>query len=302
MVADKLNCKIFHSWIAENEIFVIPDTGAAGVPTPPAADDRRERLRTTFEEVAETYDRARPVYPAELFDDLEALAGLGPGARILEVGCGTGKATLPLAERGYRITGVELGAQLAATARRKLSPFPGVEIVNADFETWQAPRADFDALLAFTSFHWLDPATRYARSSSLLGRAGMLGIVATTHVLPPEGDDFFVAVQEDYETVLPDDPLTSAGPPERPEAVTDLGDEIAASGFFRGVGVRRYLWDVVYDADEYVSVLETYSNHRALDQATRERLLGLIRRRIQARPDGRVRKTYLATLNVAQRL
>jgi SAM-dependent methyltransferase len=259
-------------------------------------------LRETFDQVAELYDRARPGYPSEVFDDLVALAQLPDGARVVEIGCGTGQATLPLAERGYRITCVELGAQLAAAARRKLSRFPGVEVLNANFETWRPAHAEFDALVAFTAFHWIDPDVRYARSASVLRDHGMLAVVATQHVLPPDGDDFFVEVQEDYDAVVPDDPSTKAGGPVHPDAIADLSEEIAASGLFRSVASRRYLWDVTYNADEYVAVLNTYSGHRALDDATREQLLGRIHRRVEQRPGGRVRKTYLAVLNVAQRI
>jgi protein-L-isoaspartate O-methyltransferase len=99
-------------------------------------DDWR-RLRTTFEEVPELYDRARSAYPPQVFDDLVTLGDLSAGARIVEVGCGTGRATLELAPRGYEITCVELGEQLAAIARRNLASFQAVEVVAADFETWQ---------------------------------------------------------------------------------------------------------------------------------------------------------------------
>ena len=51
------------------------------------------RLRTTFGSVAEQYDRARPTYPAAVFDDLVELSALGAGGRVLEIGPGTGKAT-----------------------------------------------------------------------------------------------------------------------------------------------------------------------------------------------------------------
>jgi 2-polyprenyl-3-methyl-5-hydroxy-6-metoxy-1,4-benzoquinol methylase len=63
-------------------------------------------------------------YPAELYDELIRLAGLRPAARLLEIGCATGKATVPLAERGFRITCLELGPRLAATARDNLARFP----------------------------------------------------------------------------------------------------------------------------------------------------------------------------------
>src|SRR5437588_4415336 len=97
----------------------------------------RRRLRATFEEVPELYERARPLYPAELLDDLVSFAGLEAGSQVLEIGCGTGQATLPLAERGLEVVCVELGAGLVAVARHKLAGFPRVEVVNTVFEEWE---------------------------------------------------------------------------------------------------------------------------------------------------------------------
>jgi SAM-dependent methyltransferase len=265
------------------------------------SSSQRERLRSTFEEVPELYDRARPTYPAQLFDDLAALARLASAARIVEIGCGTGQATVPLARRGYRITCVELGEHLAAVAARKLAAFPAVEIVNASFESWQPPESGFDAVVAFTAFHWVDPELRFAKSASLLGPGGALAVVATKHVLPDGGDRFFAEVQEDY-VALRATPNADGGPPPAPEAVPDLGGEIEASGLFGSVAVRRYLWDVIYTADDYIAVLSTYSGHRALDAELRDRLYERIRDRIETRPGQKVRKTYLATLNVARRI
>ena len=259
-------------------------------------------LRETFEQVPALYERARPTYPPQVFDDLVELARLPESARIVEIGCGTGQATVQLAARGYRITCVELGEQLASIARRNLLPYPAVEVINADFERWEPARGDFDAVVAFTAFHWIAPDVRYAKAASLLRDQGKLGLVTTEHVFPPEGDDFFIEVQQDYEAVVPDDPATKAGAPKSPETIPDLSEEIAASGRFRNVAVRRYFWDVVYTANEYIDVLNTYSGHRALDEDTRERLLARIHRRVEARPSGRVRKTNLAMLNVAERL
>ncbi len=86
----------------------------------PIGDGSRVQLRATFETVADRYHQARPDYPPELFDALIELTGLRAGARVLEVGCGTGKATVPLAQRAFVITCVELGTDLATVARRNL--------------------------------------------------------------------------------------------------------------------------------------------------------------------------------------
>ncbi len=252
-----------------------------------------------FEQVPELYDRARPVYPPEVFDDIVTLAGLDEGARVLEIGCGTGQATLPLAERGFEVTCIELGEQLAAVARRKLAPFANVKIVNANFETWESAGERFDAVVAFTAFHWLDPDARYEKTAGILDDGGTLSVVGTQHVWPEGGDPFWAEVQADYDAVAPD---PNNEPPPRPEAVGDLSGGIKASGRFENVAVRRYVWDVTYTAAEYIGVLDTYSGHRAFDDDTRQRLYDRIYRRIGMRTSGAVTKTYLATLNVAQRL
>lgn len=254
----------------------------------------KRELRTTFDEAAELYDRARPTYPDALFDGLVELAELKARSRVVEIGCGTGKATLPLAGRGLRVTCVELGPSLAAVARRRLALFPGVEILNADFETWRPARADYDAVVAFTAFHWIPPELRYLKSAALLREGGALAVAMTHHVLPDDADPFFLEAQADYDAVG-----VGGDPPGPPESVTGLSAEMEASGLFRVVGERRHQWDVVYTADEYIDVLSTFSGNIAMEEAKRTRLFELLRARIGDRP---LRKTYLATLDVALRI
>jgi SAM-dependent methyltransferase len=264
-----------------------------------ATSAAREQLRTTFAEVPELYDKARPRYPSEIFDDLVALASLAARSRLLEIGPGTGQATLELAKRGLRVTAVELSEDLATIARRNLSTHPDVEIITADFETWSPTDTDFDAVVAVTAFHWIDPASRYEKSARLLRPSGSLAVVASRHVLPDGSDPFWVQVQSDYDAVVP----TEANrPPPHPDLVGDLGSEIEASGLFRNVASRRYLWDVTYSADEYIDVLNTFSGHRAIPASKRAELFDRIRRRIERQPHRAVTKTLLSTLNVARRL
>src|SRR5687767_6420654 len=80
----------------------------------------RQAARVMFDSVAEEYDRARPGYPPAMFEDLRS-HGLGPSSSVVEIGCGTGQATLHLAARAGSVTCVELGPDLAAVARRNLA-------------------------------------------------------------------------------------------------------------------------------------------------------------------------------------
>jgi SAM-dependent methyltransferase len=267
-----------------------PSTG----PLRGRAASRPTRSRTSFDEVAELYERARPGYPAELFDDLAALV---PGPRLLEIGCGTGQASVPLAERGFELVCVELGARLAAIAREKLARFPHVEVVQTDFETWEPERAGFDGVVSFTAFHWIDPELRYAKPARLLRPGGVLAVAMTHGAVPVGGDPFFLEVQEDYDAVRP--PGEEAPHIPRPDEIEGLSAELAASGHFAPIAERRYEWELAYDADSYIELLQTYSDHRAMEPARRRELHERIRRRIEARPGGTVRKTHLTTLDVA---
>lgn len=251
--------------------------------------------------MAERYHRARPEYPFELYDDLERLAGLRPSDRLLELGSGTGKATLPLARRGYRITCVELGGELAEAARRNLAPFENVDVVHADFEQWRpCPPGVFDLVFAATSWHWIDPGVRYRRAWEPLRPGGHLAFWSATHVFPDGGDPFFRQIQPLYDA-LGEGISADAGSP-RPGEVPDATAEIEGSGLFDDVAVRQFDWEVVYDAAGYLELLDTFSGHIAMTQEQRDRLYDAIRDRLAARSDGRVHRHWGVALHVARRV
>ncbi len=257
-------------------------------------DDERERLRHTFDRAAGIYDRVRPDYPEALFDDLIALAGLAPGDHLVEVGCATGKATRPLARRGFRITCVELGA----AARRNLAGFQ-VEVVEGRFEEWR-PREPARLVYAATAWHWIDPAVRYQRAWQALGPGGHLAIWKQEHVFPERGDPFFREIQDVYEEIGEGLPPGPRWP--RPGELTGDRAEIEASGLFEIIAVRQFDWERVYRAEEYIELLSTFSGHLLMADWQRERLFGEIRRRLALREDDSVRRHWGAALSVARRI
>ena len=260
-------------------------------------DDERERLRRTFNQAADRYDRVRPDYPDALFDDLVALAGLVPGDHLLEVGCATGKATRPLARRGFRITCVELGAELAAAARANLTGFP-VEVVQGPFEEWQ-PDEPARLVYAATAWHWIDPAVRYQRAWQALHSGGHLAIWGAGHVFPEGGDPFFSEIQDVYDEI--GEGLPPGSPQPQPGEQPDDRADIEASGLFEVTAVRHYDWERVYSAEEYIELLSTFSGHLAMADWKRERLYTEIRRRLALRRDHSVRRHWGAVLQVARR-
>jgi SAM-dependent methyltransferase len=273
--------------------------------------DGRERLRATFETAADRYEAARPSYPEGLIEDLVRLADLHPGDRLLEIGCGTGKATRPLAEHGFSIQCVEMGPQLAAQARRNLAGFP-VEVQVAPFETWEGAPESFDLVYAATAWHWIDPAVGYAKSHALLRPGGHLAFWSARHAFPPGFDPFFTEIQAVYDAIGERRTIarTTVGtspswdgewPPPPPDRIPDDADVVEASGLFEDVQVRRYLWETTYTAEEYLALLDTFSNHIAMEASKRDHLYGEIRARVARRPDQRVHRHWYAILHVARR-
>lgn len=256
------------------------------------------RLRRTFTEDAERYDRARPRYPAQMFDDLAA-AAVPPRARVLEIGCGTGQATMALAERGYRIVAVELGPEMTTVARRNLARFDSVEVITAAFEDWPLPDEPFDVVFSATAFHWVDPATRVSKSADALRPHGLFATVMTEHIAGGS-EPFFVAVQDCYERF---DPATPPG--LRLPSAADIPEndrELATAGQFGPAKFHRYEWELSYTTAEYLDLLLTYSGHRALPAPQRSGLLNCIAGLIDENHSGRVVKRYLTELRTAQRL
>jgi SAM-dependent methyltransferase len=241
----------------------------------------RERLRETFGTVAELYDRARPTYPAVLFEDLTTLS---EGRRLLEIGCGTGQATRDLVAHGFDVTCVDLSADMVEVARRNV---PQATFVVADVETWDG--RGFDVVASFTAFHWLD--ARFETAARLLRGGGLLAVVETHHVLG--ADAFFAEAQEDYDAVVPH---PDNRPPPPPEEIPDL--EVDTERFEPAV-TRRYPVEIEYTPDEYIAVLGTYSNNIALPAVQRNELF----RRLHARAaaQGTLRKLYLFTLTAARK-
>ncbi len=256
-----------------------------------------ESLRCTFDTAAASYDRARPAYPAKLFDDLIELAELEPGARLLEIGCATGKATLPLAERGMVVVCVEIGANLAERARASLAGYP-VEIHVAPFESWEGKAHSFDLVYAATAWHWIDPRVRYRKAHALLRPCGHLAFWSAVHAFPAEADPFFTEIQAVYNAI--GESHEGEWPPPPPDETPDNTAEIEATSLFEHIQVRRYVWETRYTADEYIALLNTFSGHIAMDADKRAHLYREIRQRISARDDGRVQRHWLATLHVAQ--
>jgi SAM-dependent methyltransferase len=248
--------------------------------------DKRIVRRGLFDTVAEHYDRARPAYPAGLISDLVDFAARDKRSRVLEIGPGTGRLSVLLAERGFSLTGLELGPKLADVARRRLSRFANAEVIVADFDKCPLPYPPFDLVVAATALHWLDPTTRMQRCADALRPDGALAIVAIRWGVRHDDDPFFEASQSCYARWDPEHDRDHRSPAV--EELPETHEDLAGTRLFDDVVHHRYVCKREYTAGQYCDLLLTFSTVLALEPAARTGFLTCIADLIDSRFGGSI--------------
>jgi SAM-dependent methyltransferase len=141
-----------------------------------------------FGRTAADYARHRAGFPAELLDRLVASGIARPGARVVDLGTGTGSLARLFAQRGGAVTGVDIAAPLLERARR-LDREAGVQIayLEAPAEDTGLPSHAFDLVCAGQCWHWFD-RPRAAREVARLLAAGGSVVIAHFDWLPLPGN------------------------------------------------------------------------------------------------------------------
>jgi SAM-dependent methyltransferase len=257
-----------------------------------------QRRRESFDSVASLYDRYRPGYPAEVLADVFESAHIGETSRVLEIGCGTGQLSVPLAEHGAELVAVELGPRLAAIARRNLSRFPNARVETAAFEEWPLPAEAFDAVVCATAFHWLDPEVRFSKSAQALRRGGAL-VIVHPHQVTGGTPGFFPDSQKYYvKWGLSDDPFFApTAPADAPIMYADLDDRSE----FTAVQRHRFVTPRRFTSKSYVGNLETDSLVLGLEETARAGFLADIAHLIDSRYGGEVSRNYVYEVVVARK-
>lgn len=143
---------------------------------------KREQQRVLFDGSAELYGATRQSYPAAIVDAVFATAAAGPGATVLEIGCGAGQLTQQLAGRGLSVTAIDIGVMMTEAARRAV-PDPAVRFQASSFEEFTGG-GPFDLIVSGTAFHWVDPRVGWAKAARLLRPGGWLALLTTGEHYP----------------------------------------------------------------------------------------------------------------------
>jgi SAM-dependent methyltransferase len=241
--------------------------------------DEPDRSRV-FGSVADEYDRVRPGYPPEMIADILAYAPLSTlGA--LEVGAGTGKATLAfldyLAVLGHNlsITAVEPDAQMAAVLTRRVKG-RDVAVRVTTFEDYRLEQR-FGLLYCAQAWHWTDPAVRWELAARALAPGGAAALFWNRDRLADP------AVADRLRTLHD---ACAPGLWREPEPIGE-GDmdwpELLEQEEFGEVVNRLYTWQRNLSTADYVANLGTLSPYLVQPAEVRDALFAVIVRELDDR-------------------
>jgi len=250
---------------------------------PPA--EKAERSGS-FGAVASHYERYRPGPPAAAVDwILPTHAG-----RVVDLGAGTGALTRLLIDRADEVVAVEPDDRMRAVLAGEV---PGARAVAGRGESIPVPDGSVDAVLASSSWHWMDPVPTLREVARVLVPGGILGALWSG----PDPEGPFLLQARALLAGRPPGPMAAGGGSDdapRDAAGAELaglimGDaerplpslEIPAGVGFSPPEHEVFRWDVALDADELIGLLGTFSWILTMPEETRRRVMAEARRLLQ---------------------
>ncbi|MEU4823029.1 methyltransferase domain-containing protein [Actinomadura sp. NPDC023710] len=244
----------------------------------------------SFEAAAVQYAASRPSYPAALFDRIEEFACCRlAGARVADVGAGTGIASVLLRERGAEVIAVEPGEAMAGEFHQAL---PGVPIVRGDGNALPLARGSCDLITYAQSWQWTDPGRSVPEALRVLRAGGALAIWWNTTAFDVPW------IRRQHERIA-----HHCGLKPRPAARPSDHDAIRLAGL-TGLRVarRQMRWSRTVPLDVHLANIGSRSAFLVLEEVNRQAFLADERERLRRIFTGEeVEETYVVDLLVALR-
>ncbi|WDV48089.1 class I SAM-dependent methyltransferase [Clostridiaceae bacterium M8S5] len=233
-------------------------------------------LEWTFNTVYKKYDKWRPTYVEKLYEDLFAYKEINSLSKVVEVGIGTGQATIPIVDTGCSITAVEYGDELSKYTKQKFSNYKNLNVVNAKFEDFVCTDNSLDLIYSASAFHWIPEEIGYTKAFNLLKSGGVFARFAN-HPFKDKGRlGMHEALQRVYSVYMPGE----LGDKEYSEENAKNRAEIAKKYGFIEIDYKMYHRTRTFTSDEYILLLGTYSDHIAIHEDKRKKFFSEIKNAI----------------------
>ena len=123
------------------------------------------------------YVKGRPAYAEAFLQSLAEDHGFSPGAEAADIGCGTGKFSAQLLEKGFRVYGVEPNDDMRGQAESALGAWPGFRAVKGTAADTTLADASMDLVTCAQAFHWFDPEVFSAECRRILRPEGKVFLI-----------------------------------------------------------------------------------------------------------------------------
>lgn len=230
--------------------------------------------RALFGADPQNYNDIRPPYPEPIYQFLLHTGAIHADTSTLEIGAGNGLASRRLLALGADpLTLIEPDARFTPMlAELSTGHRADIHIVTAAFEDAALPRQAYDLVAAATSFHWLNPSVRLAKSADLLKPGGHVALWWNVFGDPQRHDAFHEATQHILRPLL-DSPSDAADrPPFALDTEARLRD-FANIGHFEKPEYACYLWTLVLNTEQIGSLYATFSSISRLPEEERRTIL-----------------------------
>lgn len=216
--------------------------------------------RGVFDSIPEEFDKYRPHYSPELFDELIRYANIGEGKAVLELGPGTGQATDPILDTGCDYHCIELGRQLACKMSEKYGSRANFHIVNDDFITHDFKEQKFDMIYSARTIQWIPEDVAFSKTLDLLKPDGILAMI---HIY----SDYKTPNPELYETIQR--VYAEHYRPVTEYKHRDFRHQNAQNYGYTDFERREYFSTRRLNADQYISLIKTHSDHITIPEPHR---------------------------------
>lgn len=224
-------------------------------------------LQWTFNTEAERYEKMRPGYVSELYEDIFKYISVDKSSNVVEIGIGGGQATLPILKTGCKLTAVEYGENLAELCRQKFKEFPRFSALTTKFEDFICDNNLYDLIYSASAFHWIPEEIGYTKVFEMLKRGGVFARFANHPYKDKGREEIHEALQKIYSVYMPG----SLGYNEYSEYDAKKRADIAQKYGFVDISYKLYHRTRSFTAKEYISLLGTYSDHIVIEENTRKK-------------------------------
>lgn len=251
-----------------------------------------------YSPAALSYYHGRPEYPNTIISKIISETGINSSSKILEIGSGPGTATQSFSNIGCNIDCVEPNRDFINIAQHRFKNNLNIFFRESTFENYVHFSADFDIVLAATSFHWIEKELAFKKSATLLNDSGYLVLLWNNELQP----DLFLSntVREIYHKHAPD-LFKNESEDQIVKRLESISHWFIDNDYFEISKFGFIVSKVRYSTKRYIKALESYTPYIKLEDKVKNSLFKSLSNFIDEEHDGVIDLKYVTGYHVAKK-